>query len=477
MNKKLMTAIVSMGIFFMSVMNVAASPMALVYDGQTHLYNLPAIMLYLNGEIIDTYLMPPVQIEGTTLVPVREVFEPLGAFVEWKAEEKKVYIDYEGKLLILEMDNKEAWINGEFIGLDMPAKVINNKIMVPLRFVSEQMGIHVQWIGETREIHLEQLIKEEELPLIPDAEIPGEPEYEVEDTMPEVLKLENIKYFEGDKTLTIYTSKDIDTNQITIEDLYRQKQLIIDLGDNYERDFEEGKWDINQNTVKTITVVNDETTKLIVDTQSIHTVNIIEDEDKLQIELVKPKEKYDQIIMIDPGHGGYAPGTTVNSTVEKDVNLKQALAVRDMIESNTSIKVYMTKEDDTGVENRNRTLLANDIEVDFFVSIHNNYADRKDASGTEVFYYPSEQDNRSQEIAKIIQNKIIMYGGTRDRGIKPGVDLIVLNTSQMPAVLIEGGFLSNEEDLAKLVSADFTQLYAYAVYEAVVEIFSTLSFR
>lgn len=472
-----MRAIVSMGIFFMSVMDVAASTMALVYDGQTHLYDLPAIVLYMNGEIIDTYLMPPVQIDGTTLVPVREVFEPLGAFVEWKEEEKKVYIDYEGKLLILEMDNKEAWINGAFIGLDMPAKIINNKIMVPLRFVSEQMGLDVQWIGETREIHIEQPIKEEELPLIPDVEISNETQYEVEDNIPEVLKLDNIEYLEGDKTLTIYPSEEIDTNQVTIEDLYRQKQLVIDLGANYEEDFEEGKWDINQKTVKSITVVNDETTKLIMDTQSIHTVNIIEDEDKLQIELVKPKEKYDQIIMIDPGHGGYAPGTTVNGVVEKDINLKQAIAAKEMIENNTDIKVYMTREDDTGVENRNRTLLANEIEADFFISMHNNYADRKDASGTEVFYYPSEQDDRSQEIAKMIQNKIIMYGGIRDRGIKPGVDLIVLNTSQMPAVLIEGGFLSNEEDLVKLVSEDFTQLYAYAIYEAVVEIFSTLSFR
>lgn len=466
-----------MGIFFMSVMDVAASTMALVYDGQTHLYDLPAIVLYMNGEIIDTYLMPPVQIDGTTLVPVREVFEPLGAFVEWKEEEKKVYIDYEGKLLILEMDNKEAWINGAFIGLDMPAKIINNKIMVPLRFVSEQMGLDVQWIGETREIHIEQPIKEEELPLIPDVEISNETQYEVEDNIPEVLKLDNIEYLEGDKTLTIYPSEEIDTNQVTIEDLYRQKQLVIDLGANYEEDFEEGKWDINQKTVKSITVVNDETTKLIMDTQSIHTVNIIEDEDKLQMELVKPKEKYDQIIMIDPGHGGYAPGTTVNGVVEKDINLKQAIAAKEMIENNTDIKVYMTREDDTGVENRNRTLLANEIEADFFISMHNNYADRKDASGTEVFYYPSEQDDRSQEIAKMIQNKIIMYGGIRDRGIKPGVDLIVLNTSQMPAVLIEGGFLSNEEDLVKLVSEDFTQLYAYAIYEAVVEIFSTLSFR
>lgn len=461
----------------MSVMDVAASSMALVYDGQTHLYDLPAIVLYMNGEIIDTYLMPPVQIDGTTLVPVREVFEPLGAFVEWKEEEKKVYIDYEGKLLILEMDNKEAWINGAFIGLDMPAKIINNKIMVPLRVVSEQMGLDVQWIGETREIHIEQPIKEEELPLIPDVEISNETQYEVEDNIPEVLKLDNIEYLEGDKTLTIYPSEEIDTNQVTIEDLYRQKQLVIDLGANYEEDFEEGKWDINQKTVKSITVVNDETTKLIMDTQSIHTVNIIEDEDKLQIELVKPKEKYDQIIMIDPGHGGYAPGTTVNGVVEKDINLKQAIAAKEMIENNTDIKVYMTREDDTGVENRNRTLLANEIEADFFISMHNNYADRKDASGTEVFYYPSEQDDRSQEIAKMIQNKIIMYGGIRDRGIKPGVDLIVLNTSQMPAVLIEGGFLSNEEDLVKLVSEDFTQLYAYAIYEAVVEIFSTLSFR
>lgn len=477
-----MTAITIIGVFCISAINVAASQMELVYDGQKHFYDLPATVLYMNGEMIDTNQMPPVQIEGTTLVPVREVFEPLGAFVEWKAEEKKVYIDYEDKLLILEMDNQGVWINGETVTLDMPAKVINNKITVPLRFVGEQMGLHVQWIGETREIHIEKQIEEEILPVVPEEEVPDWTEEEEtiteeEETIPEVFTLDYVEYIEGENTLTIYPPKGVRFGNIEVEDLYREKQIVIDLGESYEEYFEEGRLEINKDVMQKIEVINEETTQVIVSTSRIQAVDVVEDGDALQIKIVKPREKYDKVIVIDPGHGGTAPGSMGNGIVEKELNLKQALAVRDMLESNTDIKVYMTREDDSGVENKERAIFANDIEADLFVSMHNNSAVQVEANGTEVIYYPHEQDDRSKEIARIIQNKIIMYGETRDRGIKTGADLIVLNSTNMPAVLIEGGFLSNQEDAKTLVSEDFTQRYAYAIYEGLVEIFNTLSFR
>lgn len=715
MNKKIMTAIVSIVIFCMSITSVYAAPMKLEYDGKTHTYDLAPITLYIDGEEVDTSLMPPVQLEGTTLVPVREVFEPMGAFVEWKEEEKKVYIDYNGTLLILEMNNKEVWKNGETIELDIPAKVINNKIMVPVRFISEQMGFAVQWLGDTREIYItgqkiETAPPETVEPEVPEIEEPSFPEeddtdekvdmsdlmmkvngvteiyegfknkhkvyvdyksntkttintvavsqngsfaigiiqanspitdveatvsegkiivdipnstnglkssitpdsngyvsgmrtsqYEkdktrvvfdlkagvstkitltsdrkaimiemdkqpleavlvgqdktsdyiaIDNIAPNQMKIteepgqmainianvyvdqaidwngvdgeyintvkvshtsngiqivmqlndeqlyfsqvqsdkgdtiirlvkpefKNISYASYNKILTLDAPSGLSASDIKVQDLYREKKLILDLGSNYEEHFGKGTYKVGDQAVNNIQIINDKTTKIIINESSIHTVNIKDSAEGIQIKLVKPQEKYEKILVLDAGHGGSDGGSSGNGLKEKEVNFKQTMAVKNLIEQNTDIKVYMTREDDSTLTLAFRTDLANDINADMFVSIHNNSASPA-AKGTEVLYYPHTSDTRSKQIAKLMQDNIIKATGMYSRGIKERPDLYVLRTSKMPAVLLEGGFLSNSEDAAKLKSEDFTQKYAYAVYEAIVEAFNTLSLR
>ncbi|MEG1828770.1 MAG: N-acetylmuramoyl-L-alanine amidase family protein [Cellulosilyticaceae bacterium] len=715
MDKKIMTAIVSIVIFCMSITSVYAAPMKLEYDGKTHTYDLAPITLYIDGEEVDTSLMPPVQLEGTTLVPVREVFEPMGAFVEWKEEEKKVYIEYNGTLLILEMNNKEVWKNGEIIKLDIPAKVINNKIMVPVRFISEQMGFAVQWLGDTREIHItgqkiEVAPPEVIEPEVPEIEEPSFPEdddgdekvdmsdfvgkvdgvteiyegfknkhkvyvdyksnakttintiaisqngstaigmiqanspitdieatvsegkiivdipnstnglkssitpdangyvsgirtsqYEKDktrvvfdlkagvstkitltsdrkaimiemdkqlleailvgqdrisdyiaidniapnqmkvaeelgqmtinianvyvdetidwnsvdgeyiktvkvsntsngiqivmqlndeklyfsqvqsdkgDTIIRLVKPEfkNISYASYNKILTLDAPSGLSASDIRVEDLYREKKLILDLGDNYEEHFGKGTYKVGDQVVNNIQIINDRTTKIIINESSIHAVNVKDTAEGIQIKLVKPQEKYGKILVLDAGHGGNDGGSSGNGLKEKEVNFKQTMVVKNLIEKNTDIKVYMTREDDSTLTLAFRTDLANDINADMFVSIHNNSASPA-AKGTELLYYPNSSDTRSKQIAKLMQDNIVKATGMYNRGIKERPDLYVLRTSKMPAVLIEGGFLSNAEDAAKLKSEDFTQKYAYAVYEAIVEAFNTLSFR
>lgn len=128
-----------------------ASNMNLEYDGEKHIYNGPDVKLILNGEtfVPSQGQMPPVIIGDRTLVPVREVFEKLGGNVLWDGEERSVEVTFGAKVIKLWLDSTSAIVDGEQKTLDVPGKLINEKTMVPVRFISENAGLDVGWDGTT----------------------------------------------------------------------------------------------------------------------------------------------------------------------------------------------------------------------------------------------------------------------------------------------------------------------------------------
>lgn len=276
--------------------------------------------------------------------------------------------------------------------------------------------------------------------------------------------------------ITLQKPAGLELAHMSMNDLYTQKKIVIDLGGDYSSFFKEGIMTIQDNKVNQFYMVTEGTTKLVIDEKTIQAINVYESPTTIQIELVKPKEKYKQIVVIDAGHGGTDGGSSANGIKEKEINLEQTMLIYELLEKDPNIKVYATRKEDVYPALKDRTNLANDIEADIFVSVHNNSAGAT-AKGTEVLYYPSTSDSRSKEMAQIVQNKIIAACGNVDRKIKARPDLVVLNSSKMPAILLEGGFLTNAEDAAKMKDPNYNQTYARAVYEGIVEIFDTLSFR
>ena len=149
------------------------------------------------------------------------------------------------------------------------------------------------------------------------------------------------------------------------------------------------------------------------------------------------------------------------------------MALYKLLEADSQIKVYMTRETDVYPTLQFRTTLANDIEADLFVSIHNNSASAS-IRGAETLYFPSTTDTRGKQVAQIVQNALVNKCGMINRGIKARSDLYVLRTSNMPAILIETGFISNSAEAALLNSTAFTNKWAQAIYESIVESFRFL---
>ena len=122
----------------------------LTYDNQLHNYNSEEIFVAIDGEQLNNLSMPPIILNGYTLVPAREVFEKMGATVEWKSDIEQAVIKSGDNIIIIPINSKKAYVNGKTSEMDTEAEIINNKTMIPLRFVSVAMGYEVSWDNETR---------------------------------------------------------------------------------------------------------------------------------------------------------------------------------------------------------------------------------------------------------------------------------------------------------------------------------------
>lgn len=136
----------------------AANSISYYYDGQWHDYNEPPVSLQINGDAV-TAEVPPIVLNDRTLVPVRNVFEKIGATVSWDAYSQKVKILYDNIHIELTVDNDMATVNDAVYKMDIPAKIISpetmvSKTMIPLRFVAENLGLHVDWDENTRLISI-----------------------------------------------------------------------------------------------------------------------------------------------------------------------------------------------------------------------------------------------------------------------------------------------------------------------------------
>ena len=109
------------------------------------------LKVVVNGTALSTD-QPPVIVEGRTLVPLRAIFEALGASVDWNNEEKRVTSEKGGDKVTLVIGERRLHKNDKEIPLDVPAQIVNSRTMVPARAVSEALGCKVNWDGNTKTV-------------------------------------------------------------------------------------------------------------------------------------------------------------------------------------------------------------------------------------------------------------------------------------------------------------------------------------
>lgn len=289
---------------------------------------------------------------------------------------------------------------------------------------------------------------------------------------------DNIDYANYERPTLILNKQDkkIDISKIKREDDYVGRKYTITLPDNYKELFGSGTIRINDGIINSVDISNNShgNTVLTIDENTIYDYRITEDEDNIYIKAYKPKELYSKVIVIDPGHGGHKPGAiNTEGLKEKDVNLDITMYLKEYLDKDKNIKVYYSRASDVHISLQDRCILANEIDCDFFVSIHSNSASPNPAPhGTEVYYLaPSSKPGMtSQKLAGIFLENIVDAAGTKNRGCKTA-NFYVIKYTEMPAILLEIAFLSNAEDAAKLKSDSFKKDVAHSIYESILESF------
>lgn len=171
------------------------------------------------------------------------------------------------------------------------------------------------------------------------------------------------------------------------------------------------------------------------------------------------------LVVVDAGHGGYDPGAIGSVTQEKDLALNASLKLKKALELE-GFKVYMTREEDVFVGLRDRAEIANSLNADVFVSVHMNSFTNPSANGIETLY-ASDSLSGGYGLAKEVQGELMDAISAKNRGVIKRPLLAVLRYTNMPAVLVELGFVSNPNEEAKLRTDSYMDTAASAIVRGI----------
>jgi N-acetylmuramoyl-L-alanine amidase len=175
-----------------------------------------------------------------------------------------------------------------------------------------------------------------------------------------------------------------------------------------------------------------------------------------------------QLIVLDAGHGGSDEGASMQSCQEKRVALSTTLMTKKQLEA-LGYRVLLTRSRDIYLSLPRRVSIANKAQGALFVSIHYNASRSKAAQGIEV-YYPSTKELWRSHASKRLANCILHYlldeTEALSRGVKEG-NFHVIRETEMPAVLVEGGFITNQDERTLLKDRDYLNRIAKGIAQGI----------
>jgi len=181
-----------------------------------------------------------------------------------------------------------------------------------------------------------------------------------------------------------------------------------------------------------------------------------------------PKPRRSPLIVIDAGHGGkdFGAKTSIKPVShEKDLTLSTAHMLNSYLLS-MGFRTFMVRVDDSFIGLKERAERANRQGPALFVSIHYNSAPNAQAHGIEVYYYDSEKDKKRSKKSKTAAGDVLDYAavqtGAKARAVKHG-NFAVIRETGMPAILVECGFLTNDEEAHNIKTAAYMKRLAAGI--------------
>jgi len=432
------------------------------------------VSLQVDGTPVESDV-PPVIIKERTLIPARAVLESMGATVNWDENARLVEITMGTSNVKLTIDSDTAFVNGASVNMDVPAMIVDSRTLIPVRFVAESLSCGVGWDDVSRTVILTS-------PAINENTAINAIEVKEQSDHYRVT-------IQGEDVIEGYQSFAYDSPQRFGVDI---KSAVLAM-DEVEAD---------NDIIKTVrfSQFESDTVRVVIDLEEkvAGKVSFSSDKNSIYIDFYKDQvDKYEnlgdvtedgldvvdwrateKLVIIDPGHGGKDTGSQairdgVEILNEKDINLDVATRLNEMLKA-AGVSTYILRETDTSITLYDRPALANAANGDIYIAIHNNSSENSSANGVEV-YYDSKANEcdygiYSKHLAEVAYGELMNTIGISGRGAKSEPAYAVLNKTQMPAIIIEGAFLSNTDDLKLMMTDEFRENYALATAKAIIQI-------
>lgn len=518
MAKKWCLPVLILLLIFSAFFTCSAAAREYYYDGAWHPYEGNEFSLKVNGVTLKTS-MPPIVFESYSVVPAREVFEHLGAMVEWDGEDATVTVKYDKTEIFLKINSTKAEINGDKVTMPIAPKIINEKTMIPVRFVAEEIGLLVDFDSKTDTVLIETKENNEEVieEKVKITEVKNrissskkratvtiktdsdKAEYSVFTMESPDRIVADIKNSENKSGIDSIKVDEYNLEKIRIGQQIDYTRIVIDL-------FEMSEYEVDSNGSDVIITIELEEVKesekpglVPVDPNADVQVKPTDSpspkptEEPSEEPSDEPDESPDpsasptpeptpppiaRYVTIDAGHGGNDPGTIYTdedgeiTAKEKDINLAVALLVKEKLEEN-DVKVHMIRTKDTYVDFQKVGKIANEKGTSLFVSIHTNSAPAPEAHGIETWgYLTGGSDYAGMTSKKLSQNvldALIEETEANDRGVKDGKGLAVIHTSEMPATLVELGFITNDAERENMMSDSYREKLADGIVKGILK--------
>jgi len=461
------------------------------------------IKILLDNQPLET-VVPSVIENDRLFISARNVVETLGGRITWFPALKLMTININNRTARIVIDDPSLEIDEQVIPLEMPARIIDNRVMIPLEVIKIIAEVDIKWDNQAKTLFINTI-------------------------RPYLLEVRSYSHLDKTRVVIDLSEK----TEFRADKLINPDRIFIDImGSIVKLEDTSKQIKIDDGVVKTVRTAqfNEEITRVVFDLyqEARYDLFSLIEPDRVVIDIfksdeqaaisetppAKPEEKPapgpeitgKRVVIIDPGHGGKDPGAIGPTGLkEKDVTLGIALYLEKLLKG-FGIPTYLTRSKDEFVYLEDRTNFANQKNGFIFVSLHANSVlnHRPTAQGIETFVLSSkymgasardvaDRENRASrahpeldtdlakiiadleesaninysfDFADIIQKKLVEYLKLEDRGIKQA-PFVVLKGVNMVAVIAEVAFLSNPKEEELLKTNKFRENAAQALFEAI----------
>lgn len=268
--------------------------------------------------------------------------------------------------------------------------------------------------------------------------------------------------------------QNVTSASVNIENNYVEKTIIITINGIGKDYFDQYPMRGTSNNIVDVIYNSEDLVGVIeIAMDDVMEVNMTSEEEYIYLDFIDPHDIYDHIVVVDAGHGGNVPGASKMGVNEKDLDLDIVLELKKLFDvSGKNIGVYYTRTDDSNPSFENRVGLANDLEADVFLSVHNNSTASgrmSSINGTEVMYEGGDTSGESKRFASICLRNLLKDLGTKSKGTVVGDEVYIIRMSKPPVALVEVGFMTNQKELENLQDPEYQRKAAQAMYDAIME--------